>query len=230
MPRQVPGGDEALSGSSEQPVWDLPVRLIHWLLAGLIAFSWWSVKNHHTDWHIWSGCAVLTLLIFRLLWGFVGSSTARFASFVRGPLALRDNLRGRWSGIGHSPLGAISVLAMFLAVAVQVALGLVSEDEDGLYTGPLYRLVSTDTSDNARDLHELWFNVILALIILHVAAIIYYRLRGRKLTKAMITGRAALSPGMQPMRAGKWWAALICLALAIGTTRWVIAGVPPFGP
>ena len=230
MPRQVPGGDEALSGSSEQPVWDLPVRLIHWLLAGLIAFSWWSVKNHHTDWHIWSGCAVLTLLIFRLLWGFVGSSTARFASFVRGPLALRDNLRGRWSGIGHSPLGAISVLAMFLAVAVQVALGLVSEDEDGLYTGPLYRLVSTDTSDNARDLHELWFNVILAFIVLHVAAIIYYRLRGRKLTKAMITGRAALSPGMQPMRAGKWWAALICLALAIGTTRWVIAGVPPFGP
>jgi cytochrome b len=230
VPRQVPGGDEALSGSSEQPVWDLPVRLVHWLLAGLIAFSWWSVKNHHTDWHIWSGCAVLTLLIFRLLWGFVGSSTARFASFVRGPLALRDNLRGRWSGIGHSPLGAISVLAMFLAVAVQVALGLVSEDEDGLYTGPLYRLVSTDTSDNARDLHELWFNVILAFIVLHVAAIIYYRLRGRKLTKAMITGRAALSPGMQPMRAGKWWAALICLALAIGTTRWVIAGVPPFGP
>jgi cytochrome b len=230
VPRQVPQGDEALSGSSEQPVWDLPVRLVHWLLAGLIAFSWWSVKNHHTDWHIWSGCAILTLLIFRLLWGFVGSSTARFASFVRGPLALRDNLLGRWSGIGHSPLGAISVLAMFLAVAVQVALGLVSEDEDGLYTGPLYRLVSTDTSDNARDLHELWFNVILALIILHVAAIIYYRLRGRKLTKAMITGRAALSPGMQPMRAGKWWAALICLALAIGTTRWVIAGVPPFGP
>lgn len=230
MPRQVPGGDEALSGSSEQPVWDLPVRLVHWLLAGLIAFSWWSVKNHHTDWHIWSGCAVLTLLIFRLLWGFVGSSTARFASFVRGPRAVGADLRGRWSGIGHSPLGALSVLAIFLAVAVQVALGLVAEDEDGLYTGPLYRLVSTDTSDNARDLHELWFNVVLALIILHVAAIIYYRLRGRKLTKAMITGRAALDPGMQPMRPGKWWAALICLALAIGTTRWVIAGVPPFGP
>jgi cytochrome b len=230
VPRQVPQGDEALSGSSEQPVWDLPVRLVHWLLAGLIAFSWWSVKNHHTDWHIWSGCAILTLLIFRLLWGFVGSSTARFASFVRGPRALRDNLRGLWSGIGHSPLGAISVLAMFLAVAVQVALGLIAEDEDGLSTGPLYRLVSTDTSDAARDLHELWFNVVLALIILHVAAIIYYRLRGRKLTKAMITGRAALSPGMQPMRPGKWWAALICLALAIGTTRWVIAGVPPFGP
>ena len=230
MPRQVPGGDEALSGSGEQLVWDLPVRLVHWLLAALIAFSWWSVKNHHTDWHIWSGCAILTLLIFRLLWGFFGSSTARFASFVRGPRAVSDDLRGRWSGIGHSPLGALSVLAMFLAVAVQVALGLISEDEDGLYTGPLYRLVSTDTSDTARDLHELWFNVILALIVLHVAAIIYYGLRGRKLTKAMITGRSALNPGMQPMRPGKWRVALICLALGIGATRWVIAGAPPFGP
>ena len=230
MPRQVPGGDEALSGSGEQLVWDLPVRLVHWLLAALIAFSWWSVKNHHTDWHIWSGCAILTLLIFRLLWGFFGSSTARFASFVRGPRAVSDDLRGRWSGIGHSPLGALSVLAMFLAVAVQVALGLISENEDGLYTGPLYRLVSTDTSDTARDLHELWFNVILALIVLHVAAIIYYGLRGRKLTKAMITGRSALNPGMQPMRPGKWRVALICLALGIGATRWVIAGAPPFGP
>jgi cytochrome b len=228
--RQIPHGDAPLSRSREQPVWDLPVRLVHWLLAGLIAFSWWSVKNLHTDWHIWSGCAILTLLIFRLLWGCVGSSTARFASFVRGPRAVSNDLQGRWSGIGHSPLGALSVVAMFLAVAVQVALGLISEDEDGLYTGPLYRLVSTDTSDKARDVHELWFNVILALIVLHVAAIIYYRLRGRKLTKAMITGRAALNPGMQPMRPGKWWAALICLALAIGTTRWVIAGAPPFGP
>ena len=188
------------------------------------------MKNHHTDWHIWSGCAILTLLIFRLLWGFFGSSTARFASFVRGPRAVSDDLRGRWSGIGHSPLGALSVLAMFLAVAVQVALGLISENEDGLYTGPLYRLVSTDTSDTARDLHELWFNVILALIVLHVAAIIYYGLPGRKLTKAMITGRSALNPGMQPMRPGKWRVALICLALGIGATRWVIAGAPPFGP
>ena len=188
------------------------------------------MKNHHTDWHIWSGCAILTLLIFRLLWGFVGSSTARFASFVRGPRAVADYLGGRWNGIGHSPLGALSVLAMFLALAVQAGLGLIAEDEDGLYTGPLYRLVSTETSHKARDLHELWFNVVLAFIILHVAAIIYYRMRGRKLTKAMITGRAALSPGMQPMRAGKWWVALICLALAIGATRWLIAGAPPFGP
>ena len=218
------------ASTTEQPVWDAPVRLVHWLLAGLIAFSWWSVHNHHTDWHIWSGCAILTLLIFRLLWGVVGSSTARFASFVRGPKSIMADFRGRWTGIGHSPLGALSVLVLFGAVAVQVGLGLISEDEDGLYTGPLYRLVNTDTSDKARDIHELWFNVILGLIVLHVGAILFYRLRGRRLTKPMITGRAVVDPDAVPMRPGKWWVALICLAIGIGVTRWVIAGAPPFGP
>ena len=230
MPRQVSHGHAPLSPADRElrPVWDLPIRLVHWLLAGLIGFSWWSVKNHHTDWHIWSGCAILTLLIFRLLWGFVGSSTARFASFVRGPSGLADYFRGRWSGIGHNPLGALSVVALLLAVAVQVGLGLIAEDEDGLYTGPLYRLVSTDTSDRARDLHETWFNVILALIALHVAAILFYRLRGKRLTNPMITGRAMLDPGAEPMRPGRWWVAPLCLAIAIGVTRWVIAGAPPF--
>jgi cytochrome b len=212
----------------KQPVWDLPIRLFHWLLAALIAFSWWSVHNDHTDWHIWSGCAILTLLVFRLLWGFVGSSTARFSSFVRGPASVLAYLRGRWTGIGHTPLGALSVLALLLAVSVQIGLGLISEDEDGIYMGPLSHLVSTDTSDKARDIHELWFNVILGLIVFHVAAIIFYRWRGKRLTKPMITGRAELPPGSAPMRPGKWWVAVICLAVGIGITRWVIAGAPPF--
>jgi len=210
------------------PVWDLPVRLVHWLLAGLIAFSWWSVNYHHTGWHIWSGCAILTLLIFRLLWGFAGSSTARFSSFVRGPRAVVEYLRGKWTGVGHTPLGALSVVALLLAVSVQVGLGLFAEDEDGIYMGPLARLVSPDTSDKVRDIHALWFNVVLGLIVLHVLAILYYRLfRGQKLTKPMITGRALLDPGTQPMRPGKWWVALICLAVSIGIVRWIIAGAPP---
>jgi len=226
VPRQVPGGGEAL----RQRVWDLPVRLVHWLLAALIAFSWWSVHHHHTDWHIWSGCAILTLLLFRILWGFVGSSTARFSGFVRGPSAVAAYWRGRWNGIGHNPVGALSVIALLAAVAVQVGLGLVSEDEDGIFMGPLAGLVSTETSDKARDLHELWFNVILALVALHLLAILYYRLRGRKLTLPMVTGRAELPDGTEPMRPGKWWMALICLGIAMGFTRWIIAGAPPFGP
>ena len=231
MPRQVPVGDAPLSDGQalKQPIWDLPVRLVHWLLAALIAFSWWSVHNHHTDWHIWSGSAILTLLIFRLLWGFVGSSTARFASFVRGPRSVLDYLKGRWTGIGHTPLGALSVVAMFIAVAVQAGLGLISQDEDGIYAGPLSRLVSSDTSDKARDIHELWFNVVLILIVLHIGAILFYRLRGKHLIKAMVTGRTVIDPGVQPMRPGKWWVALICLGVAIAVVRWLIAGAPPFG-
>ena len=208
----------------------MPIRLFHWLLAVLIAFSWWSVKNHHTDWHIWSGCGILTLLIFRLLWGFFGSSTARFQNFVRAPRAIGEYMRGRWTGVGHTPLGAVSVLALLGAVGIQVGLGLVSEDEDGIYTGPLARLVSIDTSDRARNLHETWFNVVLALIALHIAAIVFYRFRGRHLTKPMITGRSVVEPGAEPMRPGKWWAALLCLAAGIGITRWIIAGAPPFSP
>jgi len=230
VPRQISrtGGTLIAPERGEQLVWDLPVRLVHWLLATLIAFSWWSVHHHHTDWHIWSGCAILTLLIFRFLWGFFGSSTAGWTSFVRGPRTIHAYLRGRWVGIGHNPLGALSVLALFLAVAVQVGLGLIAQDEDGIYLGPLARLVSSDTSDKARDIHELWFNVILALTVVHVAAIIIYRLRGKHLTKPMITGRAAVEPAAEPMRQGKWWVALICLAIAFGIVRWVIAGAPPF--
>jgi cytochrome b len=214
----------------KQPLWDLPIRLVHWLLAGLIGFSWWTVHHHHTDWHIWSGCGILTLLIFRLLWGFFGSSTARWSSFVRRPSAVRDYLRGRWTGIGHTPLGALSVVALLAAVAIQVGLGLFSQDEDGIYAGPLSRLVSSDTSDKVRDVHELWFNVVLGLIVLHIGAIAYYRLfRGKKLTKPMITGRARVEPGLEPMRPVRWWTALICLAVSIGIVRWIIAGAPPFG-
>ena len=232
VPRQVPVGDAPLTpaADAERPVWDLPTRIFHWLLAALILFSWWSVKNHHTEWHIWSGCAILTALIFRLLWGFVGSSTARFASFVRGPRAILDDLRGHRTGIGHRPLGGLAVVALLGAVAIQVGLGLVSQDEDGIYAGPLSRLVSSDTSDTTRDIHELWFYVLLALIVLHVLAILYYRLRGRKLTKPMVTGKAALPAGTEPMRAGKWWVALLCLAVALAIVRWVIAGALPFGP
>ena len=199
------------------------------MLAALILFSWWSAENHHTDWHIWSGISILTLLIFRLLWGVVGSSTARFATFVRGPRAVLAYLRGGWRGIGHNPLGALSVLALLGLVAVQTGLGLIASDEDGLMEGPLAGLVSLDASGSARDLHEDLFNVLLAFIALHVAAVIYYKFRGRGLLKPMITGQGEAEAGVRPMRKGKPWVAILCLAVALAVTRWIIAGAPPFG-
>ena len=112
------------------------------------------------------------MLIFRLLWGFFGSSTARFANFVRGPRAVRDYLGGKWSGIGHTPLGALSIVALLGAVAIQVGLGLFSEDEDGLLPRPAVAPCQHRHLGQSRDLHELWFNLVLGLIVLHVGAII----------------------------------------------------------
>jgi cytochrome b len=224
----VPRSTEA--DGEKQPVWDLPTRLVHWSLALLIGFSWWSAKTDHMDWHIWSGIAILTLLVFRLLWGFVGSSTARFSNFIRGPRAVRAYLRGEWRGIGHSPLGAISVVALLAAVAVQVGLGLISEDEDGLFTGPLAALVGADTAEAARDIHEQFLYVVLALIALHIAAVLLYALRGKNLTAAMVSGHAAIDAGGQPMRPAKWWVALVVLLISLAVARWVVAVAPPFSP
>lgn len=213
-------------------IWDLPTRLFHWLLVALIAFSWWSAEEDHLDWHIWSGAAILTLLLFRLMWGLVGSSTARFANFIRGPRAIRDYLKDMkgWRPIGHSPLGALSVVALLCAVAVQVGLGLFATDKDGLHEGPLAFLVSGDQSEYIADLHEDFFNVLLVLIGLHIAALLFYRfVLGKKLVRPMITGSGEMAPGTEPMRAGKWWMALACLVAALGITRWVLAGAPPLG-
>ena len=216
----------------KQPVWDLPTRLFHWLLVGLIAFSWWSAENEEFDLHIWSGLAILTLLVFRLLWGMFGSSTARFASFVRGPkaiLAYVKDVKG-WRAIGLNPLGAFSVIALLGLIALQVGLGLFASDEDGFYEGPLAFLVSIDTSERITDLHEDSFEFLKIFIGLHIAAILFYRLvLGKKLVGPMITGKAKLEPDIEPMQPGRWWVAVICLVVAVGVTRWIIAGVPPFG-
>ena len=218
--------------SATLAVWDLPTRLFHWVLVGLIGFSWWTGEQEQTDLHLYSGYAVLTLLIFRFLWGLFGSSTARFSYFVRGPLAVADYLSRMktWPGIGHTPLGALSVLALLVVLFLQVGTGLIQTDDDGLVEGPLAPLVSYDVAEAAHDLHEVSFNLLLVLIGLHVAAILFYRLVvGKRLLGAMITGKADLDPSTEPMRPGKGWVAVLCLVLALGLTRWIIAGAPPLG-
>lgn len=224
--------EPAAIGSTKLAVWDLPTRLFHWALVGLIGFSWWTGEQGENDLHFYSGYAVLTLLIFRLLWGIFGSSTARFSSFVRGPGAVADYL-GRmkaWPGVGHTPLGALSVLALLAILFLQVGTGLIQTDDDGLVEGPLAPLVSYDVAEAAHDLHEVSFDLLLVLIGLHVAAILFYRLAlGKRLLGAMITGKADLDSPAEPMRPGKGWVAVLCLVLALGLTRWIIAGAPPLG-
>jgi cytochrome b len=213
-------------------VWDLPTRLFHWTLVALLALSWWSAENDELEIHLYSGYAVLTLLLFRILWGLFGSSTARFRNFLRGPAAVLAYLRDAkgWRAIGHTPIGALSVVALLGLIALQVGTGLFNSDDDGLNEGPLAPLVSSNLSETAHDLHETLFNILLVFVGLHVAAILFYRLvLGKKLLGPMISGKAALDPGVEPMRPARGWLAIVCLFAALAITRWIIGGAPPFG-
>lgn len=174
-----------------QLIWDLPLRLFHWLLAALVVASMvtGTLGGNALEWHMRSGYAILTLLVFRLWWGFWGGHHARFATFVRGPAAIVRYLRGQWSErAGHNPLGALSVVAMLGLLLVQGVIGLFAND-DVLAEGPLYRLVSKETSDWLTGLHQRNFYALAALLGLHVAAVSYYRLVKRDdLIRPMITG------------------------------------------
>lgn len=211
------------------PVWDVPVRLVHWALVLLIALSWWSAENGEIEWHIRSGLAVLFLLLFRILWGFLGSSTARFRSFVAGPAKVMAYLRdsGDWRGIGHSPLGGLSVIALLSLTTLQVGFGLPLSDEDGVVAGPLNRLVSFDTAEWAHEVHELLFNGLLAVIALHVAAILFYRWRGKRLVRAMVTGTSSdYPPGTKGVVRAAPGRLALSLAVAAAITWWIANGVP----
>lgn len=174
-------------------IWDLPTRLFHWLLAALVAASIIAIKLDSLDWHMRFGYAILALLLFRLLWGFAGSRHALFASFLRGPRAVADYLRGRWTATGgHNPLGALSVVALLALLTLQAAGGLFAND--GSFTeGPLAKLVSGSTSEFISTWHRRAEYAIYALIGLHVVAVIYYTtFKSEPLLRAMIHGDRAL--------------------------------------
>ena len=191
--------DETVASASpaptpEQKVWDAPVRLVHWLLVFLVALSWWTAEEGEMQWHYWSGLTIVGLLVFRIYWGFAGPETARFSRFVKGPgtvlgyasKLLKPDYR---ASFGHNPLGALSVVAILLALITQVGLGLFASDTDGLESGPLSPYVSYEFSKDAGDLHEDAFNILLILIGLHIAAIVFYLAVKRiNLIGPMITG------------------------------------------
>jgi cytochrome b len=208
---------------SRTRIWDIPTRGVHWLLAVLIPFSWWSAHSDHLPWHRLSGYTILGLLVFRVIWGFAGSGTARFAGFVRGPRRVWAYVRGRASSmVGHNPLGGWSILAMLAVLAAQVSLGLFSVDQDGFETGPLAKFVSFDTGRTVAHIHELNFYLLLALILLHLGAITFYAVRGRNLVMPMITGEGSLPQGAAAPTRAPWRSALAAAAVA-GAVAWFVA-------
>lgn len=187
-----------MRGSVGIKVWDLPTRLFHWLLVLLFAFSWWSAENRHMDWHYLSGLTLLGLLTFRLLWGLFGSSTARLGALFASPRAVWTYLRGRSTvEAGHNPLGGYSVLAMLGLLATQIGSGLFATDVDGLESGPFSFLVTFDQGRLAAAIHSTSFNLLIAMIALHILAILFHLLfRRRNLVGPMLTGcDRSLAPG-----------------------------------
>lgn len=183
-------------GARREQVWDPALRAFHWVLALLVIANWLLGKIGPSDMtlHFWLGYGIIALLAFRLVWGFVGPPPARFTHFIRGPRAvrayLRDMVRPRpshWPG--HSPMGALAVVAMLAVLIMQVTTGLFADPDDYINVGPLASQVGSATSRAALRWHHRGADLILILVLLHWAVIIFYRLWKREdLVRPMIDG------------------------------------------
>ena len=211
-------------------IWDAPVRLFHWAIVVLIALAWVTQEFNRMEWHVRIGYTILTLLLFRIVWGFVGSETARFSRFLGSPAAaLRHlaNLRRREPDreIGHNPAGGWMVLLMLALLCVQAGTGLFSNDLDdgGDTEGPLMHLVGKDRSDWFGHIHSLNFKLIEVLIVLHILAILTYAvLKRHDLVRPMLTGTKLMPADIAaPRLVNPIWA-LLTLAVAAGAVAWLV--------
>ncbi|MCS4511645.1 cytochrome b/b6 domain-containing protein [Xylophilus ampelinus] len=209
-------------------VWDLPTRLFHWALAaavvGLVVTG--RTGGNAMVWHFRFGYAVLALLLFRLVWGFVGGRWSRFVSFVPSPAAVGRYLRGQGGGgAGHSPLGALSVVGMLAVLAAQVGTGLMSDDEIA-FAGPLSRHVSGSIVGQVTGYHKHWGQwLVIGLVALHVAAILFYVLvRRQTLVRPMLHGDRALPAELQASRDDRRHrlGALAVMAACSGAVAWMV--------
>ncbi|TQV79414.1 cytochrome B [Exilibacterium tricleocarpae] len=181
-------------------IWDIPTRVCHWLLAVGVVYAWFSVEIlEDMEQHFWAGYTVLTLLLFRLTWGFVGSDYARFSRFFFRVGEIVDYAKTlpkkrsqpsmpKRHYLGHNPLGSLAALGMLTVLSLQAVTGLFSNDD--YFFGPLSGLVGKGLSATITEIHHLNFNVVEVLVGLHILAIIFYRLyKKEKLVAAMITGK-----------------------------------------
>lgn len=209
-------------------VWDLPTRIFHWaLVAGVLGLAIsGTIGGTAMIWHFRFGYAVLTLLLFRIVWGLVGGRWSRFGAFIYSPQSVYNYLKGRGKAehsVGHSPIGAGSVFAMLGILLAQVGTGLLSDDEIA-FAGPLTSLVSNATVSLATNYHKnigKW--IVLALVLLHVAAIVFYLWRKHNIVGAMLHGDKELVARVAPSRddAASRTAALVVLAACAGVVYWI---------
>jgi|SRR5579872_1786035 len=196
-------------------IWDAPTRLFHWLTAILVAAAYATWRFDRMDWHVWIGYALLALVIFRLLWGFFGSETARFVAFLASPRAAFAHLahifrREPDRQIGHNPAGSWMVLALLVLLLGETLTGLYVNN-DIADEGPLTEIVPAPIANLIDTLHTYLWWILLAAVTLHVVAVAIYRLaKGQNLMLPMVTGRKALPPEARaPALAGPFRALLV---------------------
>ena len=220
MKRKIESPPSSLTGRVK--IWDAPIRLFHWLIVVLIALAWWTAENGQMPWHKRLGYSIAGLLLFRLYWGMVGASTARFSGFVRGPVSVARYVGGLFrrpsaaGAPGHNPLGGWSVVALLGVMSAIVGFGLFSVDVDGEESGPLADRVSFDVGRLAAHWHHLLFNGLLALIGLHLCAIAFYAVVKRdNLVGPMITGRRKAAADTEGAVTAPLWRLLVGTALGV---------------
>ena len=208
-------------------VWDLPVRLFHWALVLLILAAWTTQHFNMMDLHIWAGESILTLVLFRVLWGFVGSDTARFRTFLHKPAVALRHLAGPWRPepdlhAGHNAAGGWMVVAMLALIGLQAGTGLFSND-DGDAEGPLMHLIRKSQSNALSRIHSLTFVAIEAAIVLHVLAIgVYAAVKRQNLVWPMVRGTKRLPPETEPPRIAGPVRALATFAVAVAAVAWLV--------
>lgn len=223
-----------MHGAKKTLIWDLPTRLFHWFLAFCFAGAWISHEMGVEGFqiHTFFGYTIMTLVLWRVAWGVLGTRYARFSSFVRGPGAVLRYLGASKLGYkapeaGHNPAGGWAILAMLALLAIQAGSGLANGGEL-LMEGPWFHTLAENYQDLAHAIHELVFNLLLGLVALHLASVLYLRVRhGRRLASAMVTGKQETGAGAQGITGHKALQALGLLALCAGLVWALVSAAPP---
>jgi len=221
-------------------IWDLPLRLFHWLLVASVvaAYVTSELSGLWLDWHILFGEFIIALIVFRIVWGFMGSTYARFRRFIPSFSHIRAYITSDWSGIGHNPLGTLSIFSMLGVILAEAFFGLFVLNEDIEFHGPFYDLVSASWVERLSAWHKQMFNILLILIAMHLIAITYYSwFKNKNLITPMITGKICIADNvlLHPIRGGGKIQFLLAIAIAAivfwclesgALSRWISSDVP----
>ena len=223
------------AGTTPTQVWDLPLRLFHWLIALNLLGSWVFAEAgfDYFQYHIYCGYSALVLLGFRIAWGFIGPKHARFRNFVRGPSAVARDLSTLLTpqpstAVGHTASGGWSVMLMLLLIGIQVGTGFFISD-DIFYAGPYNPVVSSDTAGQLANIHHLNFTVLQITVVLHIVTVVWYGKRKKSpLIRAMITGVKQLPSGIaDAQRVASRPMLAFVIIVAMGLAVWALVALAP---